>query len=165
METPSPPPDVRLARAIRALRDALIGAGAACLGLAVVASAILALSDSDAVITGPVLTLLGGGQLLALVAAVLCAIGLRGVLTGRPIGLLLVTTRARLRWVARAVLGWCVGAAAMWVLTEPASALISLALAAVTAQLAVVLVVLGRRLVPQGEPGAPTDGAPSAPTG
>ena len=61
------PPDVRLARTVRALRDAVVGCGAACLGLAVVAAAILALSGSDPLLAGPTLTILGGGQLLALV--------------------------------------------------------------------------------------------------
>lgn len=147
MDSPSPvPQDVRLARAIRALRDTVIGCGAACLGLAVVASAILALSGSDPTLTGPAVTVLGGGQLLALVGAVVGGLGLRGVLRGGAAGAVLATARRRLRLVARAVLVWCVAAAAAWTIAEPTIALLVLALAAVTAQLAAVVVVLRRRL-------------------
>lgn len=140
------PQDVRLARAIRALRDAVIGCGAACLGLAVVASAILALSGSDPTLIGPAVTVLGGGQLLALVGAVVGGLGLRAVLAGEPTGPVLTTARRRLRLVTRAVLVWCVAAAAAWTIADPALAVLVLALAAVTAQLAAVVVVLRRRL-------------------
>lgn len=147
MDSPSPvPQDVRLARAIRALRDTVAGCGAACLGLAVVAVAILVLSSSDPTLTAPVVTILGGGQLLAIVGAGVGALGLRAALADRPLGPALATARERLRWVTRAVLVWCVGAAVAWTLAQPAIALLNLALAAVTAQLAVVLVVTGRRL-------------------
>jgi len=140
------PPDVRLARAIRALRDAVLGCGAACLGLAVVAGAILALSGSDPVLTPPVVTVLGGGQLLALAGAVVAGLGLRAALAGRPVGPALTATRDRLRLVGRAVLVWCVGAAAGWTVAAPGVALLVLALAAVTAQLAVVVLLVRRRV-------------------
>lgn len=147
MDSPSPlPPDVQLARAIRTLRDAVIGCGAACLGLAVVAGAILALSDSDPTLTGPTVTILGGGQLLALLGAASGALGLRGALRDEPLGPVLSTTRRRLRWVTRAALGWCVGAAAGWTIADPGSVVLVLALAAVAAQLAVVLRLVRRRL-------------------
>ncbi len=147
MDSPSlVPQDVRLARAIRALRDTVVGCGAACLGLAVVATAILALSSSDPVLTGPTVTVLGGGQLLALVGAALGAIGLRGALAGRPLDPLLATTRTRLRRLARAVLVWCVASAVAWTAARPSTVLLTLALAAVTAQLAAVVVLVRRRL-------------------
>ncbi len=147
MDSPSlVPPDVRLARAIRALRDAVLGCGAACLGLAVVAGAILGLSGSDPAVTPAVVTVLGGGQLLAIVGAAVGGLGLRAVLTGRPVVPALSATHARLRWVVRAVLVWCVGAAAGWTVAEPALALLVLALAAVVAQLAVVVLLVRRRV-------------------
>lgn len=146
MESLSVPPDVRLARTVRALRDAVVGCGAACLGLAVVASAILALSGSDPALTGPTLTILGGGQLLALVGTVLSAVALRGALAGRPLGPLVSDARARLRWVVRATLVWAVGAALGWAFADPGLTVLCLALAAVTAQLAVVVLLLRRRL-------------------
>lgn len=146
MESPSVPSDVRLARAIGALRDTVIGCGAACLGLAVVASAILALSSSAPALTGPTLTILGGGQVLALAGALVGGLGLRGALVGRPLGPVLSATHSRLHWVVRAVLVWCLGAALGWTLAEPSSGVLALALAAVTAQLAVVVVLLRRRL-------------------
>lgn len=150
MESLSVPPDVRLARTVRALRDAVVGCGAACLGLAVVAAAILALSGSDPLLAGPTLTILGGGQLLALVGAVVAALGLRGALVGRPLSGVVEATRARLRWVVRATLVWSLGAAVGWALADPARAVLFLALGAVTAQLAVVVLVLRRRLPCEG---------------
>ncbi|WP_413452041.1 hypothetical protein AA0Y32_12955 [Georgenia phoenicis] len=146
MESLSVPPDVRLARTIRALRDAVVGCGAACLGLAVVAAAILALSGSEPALSGPTLTILGGGQLLALVGASVAALGLRGALTGAELAAVVGAVRDRLRWVVRAVLVWSVGAALGWSLAEPGRTVLFLALGAVTAQLAVVVLVLRRRL-------------------
>ncbi len=150
MESLSVPPDVRLARTVRALRDAVVGCGAACLGLAVIAAAILALSGSDPLLAGPTLTILGGGQLLALVGAALAALGLHGALAGHPLGGVVGTTRARMRWVVRAALVWSVGAAVGWALADPARTLLFLALGAVTAQLAVLVLVLRRRLPREG---------------
>lgn len=144
------PPDVRLARTIRALRDAVLGCGAACLGLAVVAAAILALSSSDPLLAGPTLTILGGGQLLALAGAALAALGLRGALVGRPLVSVVGATRERLRWVVRATLVWSAGAAVGWSLADPARTVLFLALGAVTAQLAVVVLVVRRRLPREG---------------
>lgn len=147
MNSPSTvPQDVRLARTIRAFRDAMIACGAACLGLAVIASAILVLSGSDPVITAPVVTILGGGQLLALLGAVVCGLGLRGVLAGRSAEGALQTAGGRLRLLAGAVLVWCVGAAAGWTIASPSTVVLILALAAVTAQLIAVLLLARRRL-------------------
>lgn len=146
MDSAPVPPDVRLARAIRALRDAVVGCGAACLGLAVVAAAILALTDSDPLLTGPAVTILGGGQLLAIAGAVVGGVGLRAVLTGAPPGRATAATRGRLLRVQRGVLAWCVAATAAWTVAEPSTAVLTLALAVVTAQLAVVVVLVRRRL-------------------
>ena len=143
-----PPADVRLARAIRALRDALVGCGIACLGLGAIALAIIALATPTSAMTWPTLTLLGGGQLLALVGAGLSAVGLRAVLVGAPAQPLLDRTRRHLALLARVVLVWCIAAATAWAIAYPSTAVLSLALAAVTAQLAVLLLVLGRRLRP-----------------
>jgi len=146
VESPPVPQDVLIARAIRALRDAVVGCGAACLGLAVVAAAILALSGSDTTLVGPAVSVLGGGQLLAITGAVVGALGLRAVLAGRPPARTLATTSARLRWVQRAVLAWCVVAVAAWTVADPATAVLTLALGVVSAQLAIVLVLVRRRL-------------------
>ncbi|MEE6281996.1 hypothetical protein [Georgenia sunbinii] len=147
MENAAPiPDDVRLARAVRALRDTLVGCGVACLGLGVIAMAIVALASPASAVSWPTVTLLGGGQLLALVGAGLSAVALRGSLVGQPTDVLLRTTRRRLGLLARVVVGWCVAAAAAWVIAYPSTAVLSLALAAVTAQLAVALRVLGGRL-------------------
>lgn len=142
------PPDVRVARAIRALRDTLVACGIACLGLGAIAMAIVALAAPTSGITWPTVTLLGGGQLLALVGAAISAIALRAALAGRPPEALLTTTRARLALLARGVLVWCVTGTTAWVIAYPATAALTLALAVVTAQLAVALLVLGRRLAP-----------------
>ena len=146
MESLSVPQDVLVARAIRALRDAVVACGAACLGLAVVAAAILALSGSDPTLVGPAVSVLGGGQLLAIVGAVVGALGLRGVLAGRPPAQTLTVTSARLRRVQLAVLVWCVVAVATWTVVEPATAVLTLALGVVAAQLALVVVLVRRRL-------------------
>lgn len=150
MESPLLPPDVQLARAVRALRDAVVGCGAAGLGLTAVAAAILALSGSDPTLTGPALTILGGGQLLAISGAVVGAVGLRSVLAGGPPARALARARRRLRWVQHAVLAWCVGAVVAWTVGKPATAVLTLALAVVAAQLAVVVLLVRRRLARAG---------------
>lgn len=140
------PQDVRVARAIRALRDTLVGCGMACLGLGVVAMAIVALASPTSGITWPTVTILGGGQLLALVGAGVSAVALRASLVGQPAEGLLATTHRRLALLARVVLVWCVVATTAWVIAYPATAALTLALAAVTAQLSVALLFLGRPL-------------------
>src|SRR5699024_513248 len=115
-------------------------------GAAVLAVGMLALSGSDADLGWPLLTILGGGQLIALVGAVLAALGLRAALVGDDATAAARTTHRRLRMLARAVLIWSVGSAAGWALAEPGTALLVLALAAVTAQLAVVLLLAAGRL-------------------
>ncbi len=146
MDSPPVPPDVSVARAIRALRDTTLGCGAACLGLAVVATAILALGGADPRLSGPAVTILGGGQLLAIAGAVVGALGLRAVLADRPPRPVLAATAHRLHWVFRAVLVWSAASAVAWTAADPSGAVLAIALAAVTAQLAAVVVVLRRRL-------------------
>lgn len=147
MENPaSVPPDVRLARAIRALRDTLVGCGIACLGLGAIAMAIVALASPTSDITWPTVTILGGGQLLALIGAGISAVALRALLVGHPAEGLQATTRERLALLARVVLVWCVVATTAWVIAYPGTAALTLALAVVTAQLSVALHLLGRRL-------------------
>lgn len=169
------PDDVLLARAIRALRDAVVLCGAGCLMLAVVAGGVIALAGPDATLGPTALTILGGGQLIALVGAVVAALGLRAALAGSgtaaeagpaagagteaglatapgtgaavaTAGRAVSTVRTRLRWLVRVVLVWCVGTAAGWSLAVPSRVVVTLALAAVAAQLAVLLLVAVRRL-------------------
>lgn len=141
------PDDVRLARAIGALRDAILLCGGGCLALAVIAGSVIALAGPDATLGPTALTILGGGQFIALVGAVLSALGLRNALSAsRPLTEILTRTRTRLRFLVRVVLVWAVGTAAGWTLAIPARIVITLALVAVTAQLAVLLLLAVGRL-------------------
>jgi len=140
------PHDVRLARTVRVLRDAVVICGAGSLGAAVLAAGMLALSGTDSDLSWPLLTILGGGQLIALLGAVLAALGLRTALMADDATDSARTAHRRLRGLSRAVLVWSVGTAAGWTLAQPSSALLVLALAAVTAQLAVVLLLAAGRV-------------------
>lgn len=140
------PHDVRLARTVRVLRDAVVICGAGSLGAAVLAAGMLALSGTDSDLSWPLLTILGGGQLIALLGAVLAALGLRTALVADDATDSARTVHRRLRGLSRAVLVWSVGTAAGWTLAQPSSALLVLALAAVTAQLAVVLLLAAGRV-------------------
>lgn len=146
MDHPPVPADVRLARTIRVLRDAVVICGAGSLGAAVLAAGMLALSGTDSALSWPLLTILGGGQLITLVGAILAALGLRAALVAGDATGAARTTHRRLRVLARAVLIWSVGTAAGWALADPGNVLLFLALAAVTAQLAVVLLLAAGRL-------------------
>ena len=143
------PHDVRLARTVRVLRDAVVICGAGSLGAAVLAAGMLALSGTDSDLAWPLLTMLGGGQLIALLGAVVAALGLRTALVATDATDAARAVHRRLRGLSRAVLVWSVGTAAGWVLANPSTALLVLALAAVTAQLAVVL-LLGRAHIAAG---------------
>lgn len=140
------PADVRLARTVRVLRDAVVICGAGSLGAAALAAGMLALSGTDTDLSWPLLTILGGGQLIALFGAILAALGLRAALVADDAAGAARTTHRRLRVLARAVLVWSVGTAGGWALADPGNALLVLALAAVTAQLAVVLLLAAGRL-------------------
>ncbi|MEE6274319.1 hypothetical protein [Georgenia wangjunii] len=140
------PEDVRVARAVRGLRDALVACGAACLVLGVFAVGAVLLAGDDAGAAWPAVTLLGSGQLLALVGAGVAAAALRAVLRGSGPAPALARTHAILGLLARLVLVACVAGATAWVVARPGAALMTLALALVTAQLAAVLAVVRRRL-------------------
>ncbi|MFC4554518.1 hypothetical protein [Georgenia faecalis] len=144
METETEPEDVRIARAVRTLRDAVVGAGAACLVLGVFAVAVVLLLGADD--AWPAVTLLGGGQVLAIVAAAVAALALRAVLAGAEPTAPLERAWRGLRLTARAVLVLCVLAAVAWVVADPGSAVSTVALALVTAQLTAVLTLLARRV-------------------
>lgn len=133
--------------AAHSLRTALIASGGAALGLGVVATCLLALAGADSPIAWPAVTLVGGGQLFALLAALSSAVAWwRSSTTG-------VATLARvarhLAFLQRAVLVWAVVGAAGWVLYRPELGIAVLLIAAVTAQLALVLGLLHRRMVPE----------------
>jgi len=131
--------------ALRRLRDVVVACAAACLGLAVIAAALISLTGTDSMATGPVVWLLGGGQVLALAAALIGVWGFRAGLH-EPADEVVRRISARLAWVQRATLVWCVAAAAIYTLMNPGAGLVALLLGAVSAQLAVLIGLLRRRL-------------------
>jgi hypothetical protein len=167
----SPPPDALVARTIRALTWVLLAGcvAAAALGLAAVAALMLtAPTGAD---LGPVTTLLAVGQLAALATAAVGGLGLWRTLRPREAGqaagpgaadwddvagttAVRTVTARRLALLARVTAAGCVLAVAVWSLTTPGGALGSLLGAAVAAQVAVLDVVLSRRL---SDPGAARD--------
>lgn len=133
-----------------ALRVVVLGGGATCLLLAVIASALLYLAGSGSPVAWPVVSLLGGGQLVALLAAGSAGWGLLA-LWRRAVPAATVALVARhLQLLQRALLVWCVLATAGWVLVRPALAMATILLAAVTAQVALVLALFRRRLTGSG---------------
>lgn len=144
-------PDLRTAHVVAATRAALVTMGVACLTLGGIALALVALvPDSGTVALEPGLTVVGGGQLLAIAGAICSALALRDALhdgADRSDHLLaLQRLHARLGLVLRATLVWCVAATAVWAVLRPGQAVFTLALAAVTAQLAGLLVLVRRHL-------------------
>lgn len=145
---PTTPP--RLGDPGSALRVVVLGGGATCLLLAVMASALLYLAGTGSPAAWPVVSLLGAGQLVALLAAgsagwVLLAMRRRAV----PAAAVAPVAR-HLQLLQRALLVWCVLATAGWVLARPALAIATLLVAAVTAQIALVLALFRRRLTGSG---------------
>lgn len=182
------PPDVAVAHAIRALTRALLVCCAAvgALGLAGVAVLTLGAASTDGLM--PALSLLAVGQVVALAGGGVVVLGLRAALrpsrarrgpdasspadapadapahatpddAARAAAACAVVAR-RLEVLARVLLAACVLAVAGWAFADGASALGALLGALVSAQVAVVFVVVGRRLSPPA--GAASAGAPGA---
>lgn len=162
----TPPPDVGVARGIRALTAALLACCAAALLLgagaaAAVAGAATARQAGTPVLTAG-LTLLVLGQAGALAGAVVTGLGLRAVLLPRRTGTqadgeatevaaarvaeVRFRTALRLALAGRLVLAGAVAGVAAWTLATPAAALGALAGGLVTAQVAVLFAVVARRL-------------------
>ena len=180
----SQPPDVAVAHAIRALTRALLVCCAAvgALGLAGVAVLTLGAASADGLM--PALSLLAVGQVVALAGGVVVVLGLRATLrpsrarrgpdassatvapthatpddAARAAAAGAVVAR-RLGLLARLLLVALVVAVAGWAFADGASALGALLGALVSAQVAVVFVVVGRRLSPPAA--AASAGAPGA---
>ncbi|HLS49637.1 MAG TPA: hypothetical protein VK024_06555 [Actinomycetaceae bacterium] len=130
-----------------ALRTAFIASGGACLALGVLAASLLVLAGADSPIAWPAVTLLGGGQVVALAAAGVAGAGWWRLGRADTRGVLEQTAR-RFGFLQRVVLVWCIGAAAAWVIHSLDLAIAVLLLAAVAAQLALVLGMLRRGLTP-----------------
>jgi hypothetical protein len=168
-----PPPDVVVARTLRSLTRALLVCCGAALALGLLAVAILGLSGGSADGLASGLVLLGVGQLAAIAGAGVVGSGLRRVVGSATEGAqhpgsavatapgdavatpedAAAATGAReavghgLVLVARALLVACVLVAAAWTLADTAAALGSLLGALVSAQVAVALFAVRRRLV------------------
>src|SRR5690606_26338308 len=153
------PPDVVIARAVRAHTRSLVALAGACLALAAVGLGGLSLAGDD-LRTPPItagLPLLGVGQACALASAAVAGVGLVRVLrgVGEPGSdassdavredVPRTTTRAtasRLAVLMRITLGACVLAITVWALVASAGLLGAFVGALVTAQLVVVLALL-----------------------
>ena len=159
-----------VARAIRDLTRALLICCAAVGVLGLAGVAILTLAPQDLTGLLPALTLLGLCQVFALVGGVVVGVGLRAALgtrrtdagprppdaaapadatpddAARAAEASAVVAR-RLHLLARVVLVACVLAVAAWALADGAAAVGALLGALVGAQVAVVFVLLARRLV------------------
>lgn len=142
----SVPEEVALARAIAALRTAMLLPLAAALGLGVVAAAILALAG-DPNRVWPGLSTLLIGQFAALVAGATAFVALQHAL--RP-GADHATVRARaavrLRRVVRPLLVVLGAATAAWALVEPTAGLGALVGALVGAQAVLPVTMAARTL-------------------
>lgn len=152
-----------VARAIRDLTRALLICCAAVGVLGLAGVAILTLAPQDLTGLLPALTLLGLCQVFALVGGVVVVVGLRTALgprhadaaPGRPDAAPADANRAaeasavvvrRLQILARVTLAACVLAVAAWALADGAAAVGALLGALVGAQVAVMFVLLARRL-------------------
>lgn len=129
-----------------ALRFVVLGGGATCLLLAVIASALLFLAGAGSPVAWPVVSLLGGGQLVALLAAGRAGWGLLAMRRRAAPAAVIALVARHLQLLQRALLVWCVLATAGWVLARPSLAMATLLVAAVTAQGTLVLAVFRRRL-------------------
>ncbi|MDD9207747.1 hypothetical protein PU560_14925 [Georgenia sp. 10Sc9-8] len=149
--TPARPPtddvpeDVAVARSLRALRGALLATVGACLVLGALAVGVVVLTGTDDALLWPGLSLLAVGQLLALVAAAVVALGLRSVLVGGLPAAALARTASRLRRLARLVVVACVVGVVVWGLVRPEALVVTVACALVVAQVPAVLHVLCSR--------------------
>lgn len=153
------PADVLIARAVRAHTRALATMAGACLVLALIGVAALSLAGED-MTTPPVtagLTLLGVGQVCALIAAAVAGFGLARVLrdVGEPgsddsadavrADIPRATVRAtasRFAILMRVTVGGCVLAITVWAIANPAALLGAVVGALVTLQLVVALALL-----------------------
>lgn len=153
------PDDVLIARAVRAHTRALLTMALAVLVLAIIGVAALSLAGADRS-TAPImagLTLLGVGQLSALVAAGIAGAGLVRVLrdVGEPGSAdsaaavrsdvpraAVRTTAARFAVLMRVILGACVLTIAVWALANTAGIVGAVVGALVTVQVVVALALL-----------------------
>lgn len=167
------PADVLIARAVRAHTRALATLAGACIVLALIGVAALSLAGADTG-TPPVtagLTLLGVGQVCALVAAAVAGMGLARVLrdVGEPGSddavdavradvprTAVRRTAARFAVLMRVTVGACVLAVTVWALADPVGLIGAVVGALVALQLVVVLALLRvqmlRSLPPQQTP-------------
>jgi hypothetical protein len=132
------PPEETVARAVRALRIALLVCAGACVVLGLMGAALVLLTDDDALLW-PGLTLLGLGQLAGLVGAAVASLGLRRVLTGsdpREVTPRVRATLGRLSIVLGVVLA--IGAVA-WIVVRPSAWVAVVACALVSVQLVALL--------------------------
>ena len=153
-----PPPDVVAARVVRALTRTLVLCCVAVVAAGLVAAGALAVAgDATERLTtlglAPAVTMLGLGQAGGLVAAVVSAVGLRRVLaadlraTGGSGAGAAERVARRLGLVARGLFGACALGSAAWIVAEPPAAVAVLLGAAVSAQVAVLLLVLRTNLL------------------
>lgn len=167
------PADVLIARAVRAHTRALATLAGACIVLALIGVAALSFAGADTG-TPPVtagLTLLGVGQVCALVAAAVAGMGLARVLrdVGEPGSddavdavradvprTAVRRTAARFAILMRVTVGACVLAVTVWALADPAGLIGAVVGALVALQLVVVLALLRvqmlRSMPPQQTP-------------
>lgn len=147
-----PAPDVVTARVVRALTRTLILCCVAVVAAGLVAAGALAVAGDAADGLTPAVTMLGLGQAGGLVAAGVSALGLRRALATGPLpggceaGDAERVAR-RLGLVARGLFGACALASAAWIVAEPRAAVAVLLGAAVSAQVAVLLLALRTNLL------------------
>lgn len=139
-----------VARSLRALRSALLATVGACLALGALAIGVVLLTGTGTALLWPGLSVLAGGQLLALVAAAVTALGLRRVLLGDEPAAALARTALGLRRLARLVLAVCVAGVVIWGVLRPEALVVTTACALVAAQAAAVLHVLHSRTLVGG---------------
>ncbi|WP_127132073.1 hypothetical protein [Georgenia sp. SYP-B2076] len=132
------------ARAASVLRTTLAGCVGACLALGVMGLALTALTGADGAVAWPGVSLLGLGQLLALVAAAVAGWGLRRVLAGDAPRAVTARVRSALGRVEQALLVLLALGALAWVVARPEATVAILACALVSAQVAAVLHLLRR---------------------
>ncbi|GAA4418509.1 hypothetical protein GCM10023169_08170 [Georgenia halophila] len=129
-------------RAVRALRTALLVTAGACVALGILGASLVLLSGATD--PWPGLTLLLTGQVVALVAALVSAVGLRRVLRGDERGAVTARVRSAYGVLASVLAALLIAGVTGWVLVRPDAWLAVVACALLTAQLVAVLRYLRR---------------------
>ncbi len=144
----SVPAEVALARAIRALRSAMLLLLSTALGLGVLAAAALVLAGQDGPELWPGLTTVLLGQFAALAGGATALVGLqRALRPGAVPEVVRSATAGWLRRIPRPLYAALVVATAAWTLAEPTAGIEALVGAVVGAQAGVAVSLVARSLV------------------